>query len=158
MNLWNQRSCIFHFSVNIFYIPFLYQYHLVARSAHLAIFSFQFPSPSLPLFLYTSFYQFLTQANVITQFPLLYAIMYFVLCTQPETWDSNQNVKLIIIISSSFSTLTLMGMVSICKITVISFLTSSLRGNQFTKEGEAQLRKAREERDPDFVKLEEFLI
>ena len=54
--------------------------------------------------------------------------------------------------------LTLMSMVSICTITVISFLTSSLHGNQFTREGEAQLRKAREERDPDCVKLEKLLI
>ena len=54
--------------------------------------------------------------------------------------------------------LTLMSMVSICNNTVISFLTSSLDGNQFTSEGKAQLRKAREERDPDFVKLEKFWI
>ena len=49
--------------------------------------------------------------------------------------------------------LTLMSMVSICNITVISFLTSSLYNNQFTSEGRAQLRKAREERDPDCVEL-----
>ena len=54
--------------------------------------------------------------------------------------------------------LTLMSMVSICNITVISFLTSSLYGNQFTEEGKAQLRKAREKRDPDCVKFETFLI
>ena len=51
-----------------------------------------------------------------------------------------------------------MSMVSICNITVISFLTSSLFGNQFTREGKEQLQKAREERDPDFVKLEHFYI
>ena len=49
--------------------------------------------------------------------------------------------------------LIVMSMVSICNITVISFLTSSLGANQFTREGEAQLQKAREERKPDFVKL-----
>ena len=54
--------------------------------------------------------------------------------------------------------LTLMGMVRICNITVISFLTSSLHRNQFTEEGKAQLRKAREERDPDCVKFEHFWI
>ena len=52
--------------------------------------------------------------------------------------------------------LTLMSMVSICNITVISFLTSSLEYNQFTSEGKAQLRKAREERDPNFVKFKYF--
>ena len=51
-----------------------------------------------------------------------------------------------------------MSMVSICNITVISFLTSSLHGNEFTREGEAQLQKAREERDPYFVKFEYFSI
>ena len=54
--------------------------------------------------------------------------------------------------------LTLMSVVSICGISVISFLTSSLNGNQFTREGEAQLQKAREERDPHFVKLETLWI
>ena len=54
--------------------------------------------------------------------------------------------------------LTLMSMVSICNITVISFLTSSLFNNQFTREGKAKLQKAREERDPDCVKFETFLI
>ena len=54
--------------------------------------------------------------------------------------------------------LTLMSMVSICNITVISFLTFSLDGNQFTREGKAQLRKAREERNPDFVKFEYFSV
>ena len=54
--------------------------------------------------------------------------------------------------------LTLMNMVSICNITVISLLTSSLFDNQFTEEGKEQLRKAREERDPQFVKLEEFYV
>ena len=54
--------------------------------------------------------------------------------------------------------LTLMSMVSICNNTVIFFLTSSLSGNQFTLEGEAQLRKAREERDPHFVKLNTLWI
>ena len=49
--------------------------------------------------------------------------------------------------------LTLMNMVSICNNTVISFLTSSLSDNQFTREGKAQLRKAREERDSDYVEL-----
>ena len=100
---------------------------------------------------------FLTQANVITQFPLSYAItyLYFVLYTQPETWDNNQNVTLIIIILSSFTKLT-MRMVSICNITVI--LTSSLSVNQFTWEGKVQLGKTREERDPHFVKLEKFYI
>ena len=49
--------------------------------------------------------------------------------------------------------LTLVSMVSICNITVISFLTSSLGDNQFTMEGKAKLRKAREERDPDCVPL-----
>ena len=53
----------------------------------------------------------------------------------------------------SFSMLTLMSMVSICNLTVISFLTSSLDDNQFTREGKAQLRKAREERDSDYVEL-----
>ena len=52
--------------------------------------------------------------------------------------------------------LTLMSMVSICNITVISFLTSSLEYNQFTEEGKAQLQKAREERDPDCLKFEYF--
>ena len=49
--------------------------------------------------------------------------------------------------------LTLMSMVSICNITVISFLTSSLDFNQFTSEGKAKLQKAREERDPDCVEI-----
>ena len=49
--------------------------------------------------------------------------------------------------------LTLMSMVSICNLTVISFLTSSLDDNQFTWEGKAKLRKAREERDHDGVEL-----
>ena len=51
---------------------------------------------------------------------------------------------------------TLMSMVGICNITVISFLTSSLDDNQFTREGKTQLQKAREERDPDCVKLKYF--
>ena len=54
--------------------------------------------------------------------------------------------------------LTLMSMVSICNLTVISFLTSSLDDNQFTREGKAQLHKAREERDPDCVKFEYFVV
>ena len=41
-----------------------------------------------------------------------------------------------------------MSTVSICNITVISFLTSSLYNNQFTMEGKAQLQKGREDRDP----------
>ena len=38
-------------------------------------------------------------------------------------------------------------------IVVISFFTSSLHGNRFTEEGEAQLQKAKEERDSSFVKF-----
>ena len=151
MNLWNQRSCIFYFSVKpkiTFYIHFLYQ--LVGRSAHLAIFSFQFPSPFhflIPAFL-PCFY-FLTQADIITQFPHLYAITYFVL----PGHKYEPNVTLIIVILYSFTMLTSMSMVSICNITVISFLTASLDYNQFTSEGKAKLQKAREERDPDCVEL-----
>ena len=51
-----------------------------------------------------------------------------------------------------------MSMVSIYNITVISFLTSSLDGNQFTREGKAQLQKAREEKDPDFVIVKYFSV
>ena len=43
-------------------------------------------------------------------------------------------------------------------IIVISFLTSSLDGNQFTKEGKVQLRKAKEERDSSFVKFETIWV
>ena len=110
------------------------------------------------LYIHLSTTYLLTQAN-ITHFPFHnYAITYSVLYTRPETRDSNQNVTLIIIILSSFSMLTLMSVVSICDISVVSFLTSSLNGNQFTCEGKAQLRKAREERDPDCVKFKYFVV
>ena len=44
-------------------------------------------------------------------------------------------------------------------IIVISFLTSSLFGNQFTEKGQTQLREAAAERNryPDFVKLGLFV-
>ena len=64
--------------------------------------------------------------------------------------------KVLHYILSSLAMLTLMSMVSICNITAILFLTSSLDGNLFTEEGKGQLRKAREERDPDCVKFEYF--
>ena len=43
-------------------------------------------------------------------------------------------------------------------IIVISFFTSSLQANQFTEEGKAQLRKAKEERDSSFVKFDWFFV
>ena len=70
--------------------------------------------------------------------------------------NSNQNVKLLIVLSSS-AMLTLMSMATICSI-IISFFTSSLHGTQFTWEGRAQLQKAKKERDPDCVKLEHFYV
>ena len=41
---------------------------------------------------------------------------------------------------------------------MISFLTSSLDSNKFTWEGKAQLQKAKEKRNPNFVKLQNFYV
>ena len=135
-------------------VPFSWQ-KCPFSSCFFFFFIFLFIAFPLPFFIpaFLPHIYFLTQTNIITQFPLSYAITYSVLYTWPETWDSNQKVWLIIIILLSFSMLTLMSMVSICNITVICFLTSNLDDNQFTSEGKAKLRKAREERDPHCVKL-----
>ena len=116
--------------------------------------------PFLFAFLIPAFlpcFYFLTQGNIITQFPLLYTITYSFrpIYLARNMKNSNQNVKLLIILSSS-AMLTLMSMATICSIIVISFFTSSLHGNQFTMEGRAQLQRATKERDPDCVKFEYF--